>query len=706
MKKFIVSLLCIVLAFTAFGCTGASGEFSRGAYNAADSGNYFVKNGQTEYSIVIPETPTATETYAAGILKNYIDIATGVNILIKSDAGRTYNSSDKVLSLGKTVYQKGAGLSDSDYAGLNGGYILKSFGNAYVFDADTKNGLVYSVYHFLTDCFGVEFLTWDEVYIPENVTEVAAPELNVKDVPTFQIRDFYSYPVWYKSQAVTATLGMNSPSFKTTEEFDSPFYYGYYYDVNDVKYSSTREGHSIESLLCVDAYRNGVIPSVNYKTSDGGALNGINLGYWAVHPEWYAYDPGYNRSNSQGYSQEEFCYSNGLTDDGDFDRSKDNTFTAKIIEIVKTMIREETSENANYLMLGHGDWYAQCKCDRCKAMYVKYGENFSGLYCVWANAVVKEVNKWLADENITRPVKYVIFAYSKSIAAPVRADENGNWVPLDPKIKLDDSIVIKMAYRYCNSHTLWDEACQYNEVKRNEFRQWQTLANEFAIWDYSCQFPDYLWYLPDYGTLKSNYEYYKSLNVKHLLTQGTPSEYNYYEYHLKAYVSLNLMWNVDQDVNALIEKFNRLYFGEKYAPYVNLYRDIFENHTAILDYERKAAGGFHASTDNDLNMKTAENYSRAMLEAAISAIDKALAAVKSDNALTPDEKSALELKLRSVKITPQYMMLRLGYIIYESELKALAADFFESIDLLKLTYMREGSTVANSFAQMKESYGL
>lgn len=710
MKRLIVSLLCLAVAFSAFGCAGANSAAiigERGAYGAAsEETNYFVLDGQSDYKIVIPENATATESYAAGELKNYITTVTGASIDVKKDTGMTYDTSDKVLSVGKTVYQKGAGLTSDDYAGLNGGYIIRTFGNVYVFDADTKNGLVYSVYHFLTDNFGVEFLTWDETYIPENVTTVEAKPINVKDVPSFQIRDFYSYPVWYKSQGVTAKLGMNSPSFKNDDIFDSPFYYGYYYESNGTTYSSTREGHSIESLLCVDAYRNGVIPSVNYKTEAGGAHKHLNLGYWAVHPEWYAYDPTYDRSNGMGYSQEEFCYSNGLTDDGDFDSSKDNTFTAKIIEIVKNMIKEETSENANYLMLGHGDFYAQCKCERCKKMYTKYGEDFSGLYCVWANAVAKEINAWKAAENIKRPVKFVIFAYSKSIAAPVRSDGEGGWVPLDPKIKLDDSIVIKMAYRNCNSHALWDETCEQNETKRNEFRQWQTLASEFAIWDYSCNFTDYLWYLPDYGTLKQNYEYYKSINVKHLLTQGTPSEYNYYEYHLKAYVSLNLMWNVDRNVNELIEKFNRLYFGEKYAPYVNLYRDIFENHTAVLDYERKASGGYHATTGDDLNMKSPDNYSRAMLEAAISAIDRAIEAVHADASLNSEEKDALELKLRSVKITPQYMLLRLGYVIYENEVKAIATDFFKSIDMLKLSYVREGSTIANSFAQMKESYGL
>lgn len=719
MKKIIATTLSAIVSLSFMGAavktengdlpaplTGTAENINGGSVSLGAPNGYFVKDDKTEYKIVVPAEATATETYAANELKNYISETVNCNIVVVSDENKSFDTTDKVLSVGKTAYQKGAGLTDEDYENLNGGYLLKSFGTVYILDSDTKNGLIYSVYHFLTLFFGVEFLTLDYTYIPQNVHDVAAYSVNIKDVPTFPVRDFYSYPVWFKSQGDAARLGMNSPSFRTNEIFDAPFYYGYYYQYDGKTYNSTREGHSIESMLCVDAYRNGAIPSPSYKSTENGASQYYKYGYYGLHEDWYAYDPNYERTNSDGRSQEEFCYSNGLTADGDFDASDANSFTAKIVEICMNMIREETSENAYYLMLGHGDYYAQCKCGKCKENYKKYGDNFSGLYCVWANAVAKEVKKRMQAEGVNKQVKFVIFAYSKSLACPVTENADGSYTPIHPKIKLDDSVAIKMAYGECSSHALWNENCEANETQRTAFKQWSSLSNEFAIWDYVCNYKDYLWYMPDYGTLKENYEYYKSLNVKHQLSQGTPGEYNYYEYHLKCYVSLNLMWNVDQDVNALIEKFNNLYFGEKYAPYVNLYRDIFENHAAILDYERKDDGGYHATTGDNRNMKSADNYSREMLEAAIGAIDKAIALANADTDLTGEEKETLILRLRSVKVTPQYMLLRLGYVINENELKLIAADFFESVEKLKLTYVREGSNVANSFDQMKQSYGL
>ncbi len=741
MKKFLALLLSLLTAISCASCfglgsggsasgsgshsasssVGASGEndSSFGGYgqedSSADAGidktetnKYLVKNNQTDYVIVIPQEPTATETYAANELKNLINTTAKCNITVEKDEGRSFDKNAKVLSVGKTVYQKGANLPASDYEGLNGGYLIKSVGDVYVLDADTKNGLVYAVNNFMKFYFGVEYLTWDYTYIPKGVENVFAYPADVKDVPSFMVRDFYSYPVWYKSQTEMSKLGMNTPSAKTSECFDDPFYYGYYYETTDsngnvTKNSSPREGHTIESLLLVDAYKNGVIPHLYYRTSEGGAHPNLNYGYVGLHPDWYAYDPSYERANDNGYVQEEFCYSNGLTLDGKYDETDTDSFTSKIIEICKTVITEETSENATYFMLGHGDWAAQCECSKCKRMQNTFGSMFSGLYCVWANTVAEEIERWMTEEGIDRKVQFVIFAYDKSIKAPIK-EVNGKWEPIHERVKLHDNIVIKMAYRNCCYHSLWDESCKHNETARQNFEQWSTLVNEFAIWDYSANFLDYLWYMPDYGTLKENYEYYQELNVKHLLTQGTPSEYNYYEYHLKAYVSLNLMWNVNQNVNELIEKFNRLYFGEKYAPYVNEYRSVFENHAAVLDAEREE--GYHASTENSLDMKSAKNYSRAMLEGAIRPIDNAIAEVEKDDSLSLEEKEALILRLRSVKITPQYMMLKLNYIIDEEGLQKLATDFFESVDLLKLTYMKDGEIRDNMFDVMKESYGL
>lgn len=719
MKKIIAFLLCACMLFAAACDKTPSSEGGNngggGSTPPAPAENgYFVQDNDSEYRIIIPAQATANEEYAASEIRTFVRQTTGVDLPVESDAGRSYSESEKVISVGNTVYQEGADFSDVDYDNLtNGAFVIKSFGSLYVLHSDCEEGLLYSAYDFLERFFGMEFLTYDATYLPK-ASDVKAYEIDLVSEPAFPIRDYYSYPCWWQGVSFGAKMRSNSTTYKSDERVNGENhydYYGYYYDYEGTRQFAAREGHSITALLSADAYVNGYNPAPLYYTDENGAHSGIPLGYFHQHHDWYAYDPAYSRSNRLGYSQEEVCYTNGLDADGNWIVQGENTpeeeksLVTKMIEICKKVISEEVSESATYLMLGHGDYEAQCRCPACTAAYKKYG-TYSGATIAWANVIVKEVKKWMASlpEEQQRPVKFVIFAYSKSIEPPVTQNADGTFTPTHPNVVPDEDIVVKMAYRNCVYHSVWDESCEQNEVLRRRFAGWASITKSFAIWDYTANFTDYLWYLPNWGTIRDNYLYYQEIGVEHLLSQGVPSEYNFYEHNLHMWVSCKLMWDPDQDVNELIERFNLLYFGEDYAPYVNEYRDIFENHFAILDATLEH--GFHASTDDTLDMKEAAYLPLSVLSRAADTVQKAIDKAKTDASLTAEEKEELVNKLRSVKVTPQYMILDLNLVKDDAELKALATDFFESIDALHITYRKEGSTAENSFEEMRKAYGV
>lgn len=673
-----------------------------------EENGYFVKGGKSEYAIVIPENATGSEKNSAEEIQRYVRVVTGATLSLTVDTGKTYNSADKVISVGKTVYCKQSSVSQNvDYETLKtGGYYVKNDGKVYLLDSAVNEGVVYAGYEFLSTFFGVEFLTADYTYTPK-YEDVKAYKIDYTTIPAFALRDYYAYSVWFQGEGFGAKLRMNSPSYKSTDavsgknDYD---YYGYYYDKEDLSKFPQREGHTIQYLLMADAYANGYIPNYNYTTTDYGASKWFPLGYFGQKPDWYAYDSTYERSNSRGYSQEEVCYTNGLDDNGDWiEQSPDvsleeMSLVTKMIEICVKMVTEEVSESAKYLMLGQAD-YGHCKCVRCKAAEAKFG-GFGGLNSVWTNAVVKETKKRLASIGCTRKVKFVKFAYQKSIDAPVTKNAQGEIVPVSDKVILDDDIIVKMAYRNCVYHSLWDETCEENEIKRNDFRGWEKCAKTFEIWDYSCVFPKYLYYLPNLGAVRDNYLYYSERNVEHVLTQGCPGEYNFYEANLHQWVCCELLWDPTQNVNSLIHRFNTLYFGEKYAGYIDLYRDIYENYFAIRDIED--VGGYHASTDYSLDETNPSSYSYAVLNKAANVVQEAIDKVNDDSDLTNVEKENLVKRLRSVKVTPQFMMLDLGYITDDQIKLDVAKDFFESIDLLKLTYASEGTNAP--FSEMRKMY--
>ena len=213
-------------------------------------------------------------------------------------------------------------------------------------------------------------------------------------------------------------------------------------------------------------------------------------------------------------------------------------------------------------------------------------------------------------------------------------------------------------------------------------------------------FPKYLYYLPNLGAMQDNYLYYQEKGVEHVLTQGIPGEYNFYEANIHQWVCCKLLWDPTQNVNALIRKFHTLYFGEEYAPYVDLYRDVYENYFAIRDIENEK--GFHASTGTGLDFSMPYTYSYPVLTKAADVIQEAIDKVKMDTNLSETEREALIIRLRSVKVTPQFMILDLGYVTNDQLKLEIAQDFFTSIDLLKLTYMSEGST--EPFSEMRKMY--
>lgn len=664
---------------------------------------YLAKDGETDYRIVISKNAGENEIYASSELSAYMRVSSNVKITIETDEEETFSLDNHVISIGDTIYRNNVDLSDVDYSELeSGGYIIKSFKNVYIIDSASRDGRIYGVYKFLERFFGIEFISYDTTYDPKYSVVVAEP-IDLVDIPAFGVRDYYAYDAFYRGGVqLGLKLRNNSSRFASSEIIDQPYYYTYYCNYQgNPNWFSERMGHTIVNLLAADAYEKGINPAPNYKTNAGGAHSGLLYGYYGLHPEWYAYDPNSKYANSHGRSQWEICYSNGLTEDGNYDEDAENSLIDKMIEICQRMILDERNDGSRVIMLGHGDDGSKCHCDKCERFYEKFG-TFGGVTCVWANAIVGKVKEWMKQNDINKNVKFVIFAYNISRPAPVVSDGKGGWTPVNEKVVLDEDIGIQMAYRVCNYHSIWDEKCEHNQELREQFSQWVTIAKWVEIWDYQSCFRHYLWYLPNLQTLKDNYQYYMTINVNRVLSQGAPGEGRYYMYDLNQWLCLQLMWNPDQDVKALIKHFNLRYFGEKYSLYANLFIDMFENHFAILDEEYE--NGFHATTDTSLGFHDSEHYSYELLNGIINMLKKGLAELESDQTLTQSQKDDLRMRFAKMMVTPQYMMLQLGYIVDSNEKKQLATEFFENIELAGCKYMYEGDSLG--FAEWKKQFGL
>ena len=667
--------------------------------------NTFATNGSTNYVTVVDKDAAQHIWAAKGQIYNYVKDSTGAEMQSWNDENGPFTINSRVVSIGNnkiTEQLKEEGyLTNADYEKLSyDGYFIKKIGNMIVIDSNTAEGIVYGAFGFLKSVLGVEFYAQDVESVPSRST-VVIDELNIVDNPAFNIRDYYSNPIWYSEPIENAKFAINSPSMtKNIQTIRgnglSNKYYGYFY--NDVQ-CATREGHTVTALLQAYAMNQGWISSYSQAVDDYSSYRGNIWPAGCIHKKqnWYAYvGNNFERRNKYGYSPEEVCWTNGLkTSDWTYDSSNTDSLASVLIDICMTMIKSNKNKDAEYLMLGFGDYGAQCQCNNCKKSYSENG-TFAGATIVMINAIAKEVKTRMAAQGINRTVKFVLFSYSKGKDAPVTKNSDGSYSPLNARVKLREDVNIKMAYRNCVSHALNDMSCSNNAELRERFKQWGALlspTSEIAIWDYTCNFTDYLWYVPNFEAIKSNYQYYKTINVNHLLSQGCPGEWNFYENKIHQYVSTKLMWDPEQDVNKLISSFDNVYFGNsKYAAYVSEYR-------AIMDkmYSDK---GIHASTDNGLNNKVSSTYDATALKNAVSKLQSAITAVKADASLSSEDKILIETRIRSVLITPQYMLLRLN-LVSGSEKTNMQADLLASVSTLGLTYYKEGSLDNCKFEYLK-----
>lgn len=142
-----------------------------------------VKDGESSFSIVIPDDATKVEETAADELKQYIKKATGAELSIvnESDAG------EKAIMIGATRFAQ----ANNVVAEGEEDWIIKGFNNKLVLTGGETRGVLYSVYHFLEDIVGVRWWNQWEEYVPSSSTIQISAVLDIRGKPAFSYRKIY-----------------------------------------------------------------------------------------------------------------------------------------------------------------------------------------------------------------------------------------------------------------------------------------------------------------------------------------------------------------------------------------------------------------------------------------------------------------------------------------------------------------------------------
>ncbi len=301
-----------------------------------------------------------------------------------------------------------------------------------------------------------------------------------------------------------------------------------------------------------------------------------------------------------------------------------------------------------YWSVSQNDGMGYCTCDGCHRLDSAEGSHIGSIL-----HVVNQVADYFPDKKIGT----LSYTYSRK----------------PPKtIKPRPNVVIQL----CNIETSRDgcnvpiERGALHRRFREDLNGWRAISDDILIWDYVVQFQNLVSPFPNFGAFKANINYYRFNHVSAVFLQGNREKGGEFA-ELRAYVLAKLLWNPEQDVDALINRFVHGYYG----PAGHLIKCYIDTMHAELD-----KSGLMLSIDGEPESHRNGYLSEAMVKHYNALFDQAEARVA-------DRKDLL-LRVREARLPLMYAQLRLGYGD-DASLTKLAAEFFDLAEQTELWMLSE-----------------
>ena len=261
--------------------------------------------------------------------------------------------------------------------------------------------------------------------------------------------------------------------------------------------------------------------------------------YFGPHPEWFSEKNG-KRVGPPGQTQ--LCLTNP-------------ELLRHIIAQAREHLRRSPKETM--ISISQNDFAAaRCECPNCLAVEAEEGSP-SGPLLRFVNAVADAVK----DEFPQAAVDTIAYQYTRRPPRHVRPRPN---------------VIVRLCSVECSFAT--PLAAAPNEAFFRDLQDWSKISSRIYIWTYEQNYLHYLLPFPDLYVSAENLRLFARNQVKGVFDQGSyqgPAELQ----ELRAWVSAKLLWNPDQNEQALIEAFAKAYYGPQGSPAILNY--IQASHAAV-----------------------------------------------------------------------------------------------------------------------------
>ena len=615
MKRFLLKMsamiIAVILVAGVTGCAGKGGGiFQPGEGNevslrngvhvdrSTETENYILKDGVSEYKIVIPGTSDPTITSAADELVEYFAEATDFILPVITDETVDFSADAKYISLGDTELKEQANIV---YEGnlSRDGFIIKTSGQSVFIVGGNAVGTQYGVYEFLYKTVSLEYFKPTVYTLEDGISDLKLMSYDIVEIPDFPERIFGS--------------AQGSSYYSQNEKFSH-------------MRMSKGQGDSYIRLDVPESsdIHNDIQLFMNKENDENDIRN---------NPQWMA-----NKEPLTNRAEQALCYNaNG-------DEAERTRMLNIVFEKVKDALRKKPE--ANMIPITMQDNYVWCQCDKCQEMIAAAGGANSVTALEFIGDLCDMTYAWFETEEgkeYKKDLEYVYLAYHAGETAP-DAD----------KYEMNKYITVWYAPIGMDfSSSVYTEENQ-NYLKT--FSGWLEHDCGFTLWLYETNFRNnYMVPYDNFDSYRELCEFFAQYDVKYIYAQGQtnnlhPTSWTSY----KAYLNSKYYWNTQYDSAELKTRFFNGYFQEA-APYMMQWFDSMQMWVKKLRLQG-IYGGLNSIYQN---MLTETFWPESLLRSWLDCADKAIAAIEPIKTTDPERWQTLYDNICLERISPLYLMLEI-----------------------------------------------